>query len=195
MNYENENNKGVLDYALFIQENITAFKDSEMSFIDLLNSITSTKILINDDYLVYHYFKYNNSNEINSEIINNCYLEINKLDNNYEMLEHFRRTLSYFETLINFEPAIDFKTKYFKIEDNKLKSVCELFIFDPWNEDDEGVEIIIYEGYDKKLIYNLIESFFDDMFEKYFKKIMSIYNKKLSNLSKKEKKIIHMLLI
>lgn len=181
-----------LAYAQFINDNITAFQNSNMSFDDLLKIINYTKITIDGEELTFYYFKYCNKN---SKILDSCYSELETLDTYKEGLSHFEKILDYFKNILNFQVAVDINKKYFNIDNNKLTSATVIFLSDPFLEDDDGIELLIYDGYDKREVYKMIEELFDIMFERYFKELICIYNKKFSEHSKHEKQIIHMLII
>lgn len=126
-------------------------------------------------------------------IIDKCkdfLIEKNQPDN----LNKFLNKISSFERLFNFEIPLDIDNYKFYLENFNIIPVLTVYLCDPCNENDDGIEIIISKDSSWYNINKITDDFFNYIYSTHFNSIYLINNKKkISELTTNEINIIKML--
>lgn len=162
-------------------------KERDFSLGSFYDHINSEDFEIDGEYKPFFSFRF--STEY-FDFLEKCYKHLDLQDVNGDIFKDFYRVLNYFVNLIKFDVPINEERKSFSINNGIVSSIVEIYLGDPWNEDDDCVLILLYQGYSKRDMYKTLSKFFDFIFKKYVPEGYSIFNKNLSEMTKKEKSIM-----
>jgi len=90
------------------------------------------------------------------------------------------------------DPFDDYEEAFYFDKNGLLKVARTLRLTDCCNEDDDGVEIIMYEGMDDTLYYEMIEEFFNRAYIRYMPDLPDELRKPITKMTPEEYKVFLM---